>query len=138
MKISGFSFVRNGSKLYYPVKESIESMLPLCDEIYVAVGQGDPDDTSREDIASIGSDKIHIIDTVWDERYMVRGAIHAIQTDIAMKACSGDSIPGQGVALFTASQAGTAHRAPARHDPSASRRFRPQGPRSHSLRSACE
>jgi len=56
MKISGFSFVRNGSKLYYPVRESIESMLPLCDEIYVAVGKGDPDDTSREDIASIGSD----------------------------------------------------------------------------------
>lgn len=90
MKISGFSFVRNGSKLYYPVKQSIESMLPLCDEIYVAVGKGDPDDTSRDDILSIGSDKIHIIDTEWDPKYMVRGAIHAIQTDIAMKACTGD------------------------------------------------
>jgi len=90
MKISGFSFVRNGSKLYYPVKESIQSMLPLCDEIVVAVGKGDPDDTSREDILSIGSDKIRIIDTEWDPRYMVRGAIHAIQTDIAKAACTGD------------------------------------------------
>ncbi len=90
MKISGFSFLRNGSKLYYPVKESIESMLSLCDEVYVAIGKGDDDDTSKSDILSIGSDKIKIIDTVWDEKYMKRGAIHSIQTDIAMKACSGD------------------------------------------------
>ncbi len=90
MKISGFSFVRNGSKLYYPVKESIESMLPLCDEIFVAIGKGDDDDTSRADILSIGSDKIHIIDTVWDEKYMKRGAIHALETDVALRACSGD------------------------------------------------
>lgn len=90
MKISGFSFVRNGSKLYYPVKESIQSMLPLCDEIVVAIGEGDADDTSRQDIMSIGSEKIRIIDTVWDEKYMKHGAIHAYQTDLAMKACSGD------------------------------------------------
>lgn len=90
MKISGFSFVRNGSKLYYPVKESIQSMLPICDEVIVAVGNGDADDTSRQDIMSIGSDKIKIIDTVWDEKFMHNGAIHAYQTDLAMKACTGD------------------------------------------------
>lgn len=90
MKISGFSFVRNGSKLYYPVKESIKSILPICDEFIVAVGAGDKDDKSREEIESIGGDKVKIIDTVWDEKYCVRGAIHSVQTDIAKKACSGD------------------------------------------------
>ncbi len=90
MKISGFSFVRNGAKLYYPVRESIESILPICDEVIVAVGKGDPDDTSRQVIMDIGSDKIKIIDTEWDEQFMQKGAIHALQTDLAMKACSGD------------------------------------------------
>lgn len=90
MKISGFSFVRNGSKLYYPVRESIESMLPICDEVVVAVGNSDLDDTTRQNILDIGSDKIRIIDTVWDEKYMQKGAIHALQTDLAMKECKGD------------------------------------------------
>lgn len=90
MKISGFSFVRNGEKLYYPVKESIESILPICDEFVVAVGDNDPDDRTRELIASIESPKVKIIDTVWDEKYMKRGAIHGMQTDVAKEACSGD------------------------------------------------
>ena len=58
MKISGFSFVRNGIKLYYPVIESICSILPIVDEFIVAVGRGDADDTTRESIASIGDSKI--------------------------------------------------------------------------------
>ncbi|MBX3042432.1 MAG: hypothetical protein KIT33_07040 [Candidatus Kapabacteria bacterium] len=90
MKISGFSFVRNGTKLYYPVKESVQSILPIVDEFVIAVGNSDADDKSREDILSIGSDKVRIIDTVWDEKFMQKGAIHALQTDIAMNACSGD------------------------------------------------
>lgn len=90
MRISGFSFVRNGQKLYYPIKEAIESILPICDEFFVAVGKGDDDDFSRKEIESIGSPKIHIIDTVWDEKYCVRGAINAVQTDIAKNMCTGD------------------------------------------------
>lgn len=90
MKISGFSFVRNGAKLYYPVKESIESILPICDEFVVAVGDNDSDDNSRELIESINSPKIKIIDTVWDDKFMKKGAIHAVQTDIAKEACKGD------------------------------------------------
>lgn len=90
MKISGFSFVRNGDKLYYPVKESIESILPICDEFIVAVGNSDEDDKTRKIIESINDPKVKIIDTVWDKKYMKHGAIYAIQTDIAMKSCSGD------------------------------------------------
>lgn len=90
MKISGFSFVRNGVKLYYPIKEAIQSILPICDEFIVAVGKSDDDDTTRDEILSIGSDKIKIIDTVWDEKYCKRGSINAVQTDVAKSACSGD------------------------------------------------
>ncbi|UCE18468.1 MAG: hypothetical protein JSV84_16705 [Gemmatimonadota bacterium] len=90
MTISGFSFIRNGIKLYYPVVESIRSILPICDEFVVAVGAGDDDDTTREKIASIDDPKIKIIDTVWDSKYFVKGIINAIQTDVAKGACTGD------------------------------------------------
>lgn len=90
MKISGFSFVRNGIKLYYPLKEAIESILPICDEFVIAVGEGDEDDNSREVVESINSPKIKIFDTVWEEKYWKKGKINAIQTNIAKEACSGD------------------------------------------------
>jgi len=90
MKISGFSFVRNGVKLYYPIVESIRSILPIVDEFVIAVGQGDADDTTRGQIAAIGDPKIRIIDTIWEEKYCQKGAINAIQTDIAKDACHGD------------------------------------------------
>jgi hypothetical protein len=90
MKISGFSFVRNGIKLYYPITEAIRSILPICDEFVVAVGKGDEDDTTREQIAAINDPKIKIIDTEWEEKYYKKGIINSIQTDIAKTACKGD------------------------------------------------
>jgi hypothetical protein len=90
MIISGFSFVRNGVKLYYPVVEMIKSILPLVDEFIIAVGQGDRDDTTRKDIESIGNSKIKIIDTQWEEKYYRKGIINAIQTDLAKEKCRGD------------------------------------------------
>lgn len=90
MVISGFSFVRNGVKLYYPVGEMIRSILPLVDEFIIAVGQGDEDDTTGEEIQSIGSSKIKIIDTQWNEKYYQKGIINAIQTDLAKQNCQGD------------------------------------------------
>ena len=90
MKISGFSMVRNATKLYYPIKEAIESILPICDEFIVAVGAGDDDDKTRERIKSIDSEKIKIIDTVWKEKHFRNGQVNAIQTNIALDECSGD------------------------------------------------
>ncbi|MCF7918581.1 MAG: hypothetical protein K9N06_01550 [Candidatus Cloacimonetes bacterium] len=90
MKISGFSFVRNGVKLYYPVVESIKSILPICDEFIIAVGKGDDDDNTRELIAGINDPKIRIIDTIWEEQYFKKGVINGMQTNIARRECSGD------------------------------------------------
>ncbi|MBC8182674.1 hypothetical protein H8E88_16360 [candidate division KSB1 bacterium] len=90
MKISGFSFGKNATKLYYPIAEAVKSILPIVDEFIVAVGKGDEDDRTRESIAAIGDPKIKIIDTVWEDKYFKRGIINSIQTDIAKEACKGD------------------------------------------------
>ena len=88
MKISGFTFVRNAIKLYYPIGEAITSILPICDECIVACG--DSEDETTDLVRSIGDDRIQIIETVWDPKYFVRGAINAQQTNVALDRCTGD------------------------------------------------
>ncbi len=90
MRISGFSMGKNALKLYYPMKQSVMSILPIVDEFVIALGDSDDDDRTREEILSIGSDKIRIIDTVWDIEKFPRGMEHAHQTDIAKDHCTGD------------------------------------------------
>lgn len=90
MKISGFTFVRDATRLYYPVKGSIESVLPICDEFVVALGKGSSEDRTEEEIRSIGSDKIKIIHTEWDTEKYPDGTVYAQQTDLAKAHCSGD------------------------------------------------
>jgi hypothetical protein len=90
MKISGFSMVKNADKLYYPIKEAIESILPICDEFVLALGDNDEDDRTQELVESIGSPKLKIIHTVWDLEQYPNGMENAHQTDIAREACSGD------------------------------------------------
>ena len=90
MRISAFTFLRNGAKLHYPIIESIRSGLPLVDEFVIALGDSDPEDDTREQIEAIGSDKIVLVDTVWDLQKYPRGMEHAHQTDIAKERCSGD------------------------------------------------
>ena len=81
---------KNVTKLYYPIKASIMSILPIVDEFVVALGDCDEDDTTREEIESIHSDKIKIIDTVWDIEKYPNGTENAHQTDMAKEHCSGD------------------------------------------------
>ena len=90
MKISGFTMVRNATKYYFPVRESIESILPIVDEFIVALGKGDSGDTTREAIESIGSPKIRIIDRVWREEDFAESRIFAIETNFALSQCTGD------------------------------------------------
>lgn len=90
MKISGFTFTKNATKLYYPVKASIECLLPLVDEFIVVLGDCDENDDTEQEILSIGSNKIKIIRSVWDLEKYPRGKEYAHQTDIAKEACTGD------------------------------------------------
>jgi len=90
VRISGFSFARNATKLYYPLRPAVESILPIVDEFVVALGRGDADDRTREDLLDIGSPKVRILDTDWDLDAFPAGTENAHQTDIAKAACSGD------------------------------------------------
>jgi glycosyltransferase involved in cell wall biosynthesis len=89
MKVSGFTIVRNAIKFDYPVVESISSILPLCDEVIVAVGNSE--DGTRVLIESIGSPKIRIIDTVWDDSLRKGGEVLAVETNKAFEAISPES-----------------------------------------------
>lgn len=88
MKVSGFTFIRNGTLLGYPYIESIRSALPLCDEFIVAVGESDDDTLDR--ICAIRSDKIRILECQWNENMQDRGYVYAQQKMIAQFNCSGD------------------------------------------------
>ena len=90
MKISGFSFGRNTSKLYYPIKESILSILPICDEFIFVLGKGDEDDNTLEILESIDSPKLKLIHTEWDTEKFPNGTENAHQTYIAISHCTGD------------------------------------------------
>lgn len=88
MIVSGFTIVRNAVRYDYPVVESIQSLLPLVDEMVVAVG--DCTDGTRERIVAINSPKIRIIDTIWDQHLTQGGVVLAEQTNLALDACTGD------------------------------------------------
>lgn len=88
MKLSGFTIARNIEKYDYPALESIQSILPICDEFIVVVG--DSDDHTLELIQSIPDNKIKIIETIWDPALRTGGQVLSQQTNIALSHCSGD------------------------------------------------
>lgn len=89
MKVSGFTIVRNAIKYDYPVVEAITSILPLCDEVIVSVGNSE--DNTAELIASINSPKIKIVHSVWDDSIREGGRVLAIETDKAKAHISTDT-----------------------------------------------
>lgn len=89
MKVSGFTIARNAVKFDYPVVEAITSVLPLCDEFIVNVGQCE--DGTMELIRSINSPKIKIIESVWDDSLREGGKLLAVETNKAFDAIAKDS-----------------------------------------------
>lgn len=89
MKVSGFTFIRNALKYDYPIVEAILSILPICDEFIIAVGNSDDDTLAL--IQKIDSNKIKIIQTVWDDSLRANGEVLAIETNKAFAEISPDS-----------------------------------------------
>jgi hypothetical protein len=89
MKVSGFTFVRNAVKYGYPVVESISSILPVVDEMVVCLGNSD--DGTEALIKGIGSDKIKIVYSVWDESIREGGKVLAVETNKALEAVASNS-----------------------------------------------
>ncbi len=88
MKVAGFTIIRNALKYDYPVVEAITSILPICDVFYVGVGQSE--DETRKLIEKINSDKIKIIDTLWDDTLRVGGLVLSNETNKVF-----DAIPAE-------------------------------------------
>lgn len=86
MFVSGFTFIRNAVKFDYPVVESILSVLPVCDEFIVALGNSE--DETEMLIKNINSPKIKFIHTVWDETLREGGRVLADETNKAFRAIS--------------------------------------------------
>lgn len=89
MKVVGFTIIRNAIRYDYPVVEAILSVLPLCDEFVVAVGQSE--DATLELIQSIHPEKIKIVHTVWDDGLREGGRVLAVETDKAFQAIHADA-----------------------------------------------
>jgi glycosyltransferase involved in cell wall biosynthesis len=83
--ISGFTFARNAIKYDYPLKECLNTLLAICDEVVVIVG--DSEDQTSEVVGSIKNSKLKIIQTKWDESQGYK--VLSQQTNIAMNQCSG-------------------------------------------------
>ena len=89
MRVSGFTFIKDAIQFGYPITEAIRSVLPLCDEFIVAVGNST--DGTRALIENIPDVRIKIIDTVWDPQLKTGGSVLAAETDKAFKAVAADS-----------------------------------------------
>ena len=88
MKVSAFTICRNAVSFDYPIVEVIQSALPIVDEFIVNVGQSE--DGTRELIRSIGSDKVRILDSVWDDSMKKDGLLFSYETNKALARCTGD------------------------------------------------
>ncbi len=84
VKVSGFTIVRNAVKLDFPVVPSIQSILPICDEVVVNVGRSE--DETLDLVRSIGDPKIRIVETEWDMTR--RNTVLGHETHRAMRACA--------------------------------------------------
>jgi glycosyltransferase involved in cell wall biosynthesis len=88
MKVSGFTFIKNGQILGYPFLQSIKSILPIVDEFVINVG--DSEDNTLEIIESIKDKKIRIIKSKWNDSMISRGYVYGQQKMIAQYNCTGD------------------------------------------------
>jgi len=84
MKVAGFTFIKNAIIYDYPIVEAINSILPLCDEVYVALGKSD--DETEALIRAIHPEKIKILKTLWDEELKQGGKVLAVETNKAFQA----------------------------------------------------
>lgn len=88
MKISGFTFIRNGETLGYPFVPSIRSLLPLCDEVIVNVPHST--DGTLAAVRAIGDPRIRIIESEWNENERKGDPMLRYHTDLALEKCTGD------------------------------------------------
>jgi hypothetical protein len=83
LQVSGFTFVKNATRLDFPLEASLRSVLGGVDELVVNVGRSEDDTLDR--VRSLGDPRIRVLESDWDHS---RGhAMLADETARAMAAC---------------------------------------------------
>jgi glycosyltransferase involved in cell wall biosynthesis len=94
-KISGFTFIKNGLTLGYPILESVLAIESICEEVIINVGFDDQnlekdDGTYAYLTESLKGDKFKFVKSWWDPAMTKHGLILSQQTNIALSHCTGD------------------------------------------------
>lgn len=93
-QISGFTFIKNGLTLGYPILESVQSIDPICDEVIINVGF-DREDLTGDDGTyeylrdHLKGDRYKFLKSHWDPKMKTAGLILSQQTNIALAKCQG-------------------------------------------------
>jgi hypothetical protein len=89
VRVSGATILDGVVRLGYPFRESLQSLLPLVDELVVNVGPAD--DGTWEAVRALGDPRIRPFRADWD-RSPREGAVLSEQTNLALARCGGDWI----------------------------------------------
>ncbi|MCB0814957.1 MAG: glycosyltransferase family 2 protein, partial [Flavobacteriales bacterium] len=77
------SFIRNAGTYDYPIVEAIRSILPVCDEVVVAVGASED---GTEDLVRSIDPRVRVLRTTWDDTLREGGRVLAEETNKALDA----------------------------------------------------
>ena len=94
-KISGFTFIKNGLTLGYPILESVLSIESICDEVIINVGFNNVECTEDDGTwdyltKNLTAPKYKFVKSWWDPTIQKSGLILSQQTNIALSHCTGD------------------------------------------------
>jgi hypothetical protein len=89
LKVAGFTIIRNAIKYDYPIVEAIRSILPLCDEVVVSIGNSE--DETETLIRSIDSAKVRVVYSTWDDTLRSGGQVLAEETNKALDQVRADA-----------------------------------------------
>jgi hypothetical protein len=89
VKVIGFTFIRNAVKYDYPIREAISSILPLCSEVIVNLGNST--DETETLLESLPAEKIRIHHSIWDDSLREGGQVLAVETNKAFDLVPSDA-----------------------------------------------
>jgi hypothetical protein len=86
MNIFGFTLLRNGIKYDYSFRECLDSLAPVTQKVYLALGEGE--DETEKVVSELPY--LKVIPTIWDDSLREGGIILSQQTNIALNALKED------------------------------------------------
>ena len=89
--LSGCTVIRNGVTLRYPLEASLQTYLPICDEVVIAYDLTSTDATEQlvKGLAARYR-SIRLVPSAWDLENRRGGSEIAVQSNVALEACRMD------------------------------------------------